>query len=174
MNGTVPAAPWSTALKVTSAIATLLILAVSYGAWRAVPQTGAARPFGTVVACLPAAVALGALLWIVTGYEIDADRLRVRRLLWTTTIRFERAVRAWQDPHATRGALRVFGNGGLYSFSGIFWSKRLGRFRLFATDLARCVVLVSPGRIVVVSPADPEQLLEHIRWLFPEVKGRED
>ena len=168
-----PAAPWSTLLKVVSAISTAILLAVSYAAWRAAPPVGLAHDVGTAVAWVPLAVALGALLFVVTGYEIDASELRVRRLLWTTRIPLNGVKNAWSDPDVIKGSLRVFGNGGLFSFTGLFWSKRIGRYRLYATDLKRSVMLVLADRIVVVTPADPEAFLQQVRILFPGVQGRD-
>jgi hypothetical protein len=167
-----PAAPWSTLLKVTSAVSTLLLAGVSYGAWRAAPAAGLAHTVGTAVAVVPSAVAFGALLFVVTGYEVDAQRLRVGRLLWATTFSLAGLSRVWKDPDVIKGSLRVVGNGGLLSFSGLFWSRRLGRYRLYATDLKRSVVLVTPERILVVSPEDPDEFLRHIQMLFPGVQGR--
>ncbi len=168
-----PAAPWSTLLKAVSALSTLLLLAVAYAAWRAAPPTGLAHAVGRAAVCVPSAVALGALLFVVVGYEVNAGELRVRRLLWTTALRLEAVNHVWQDPEAVKGSLRIFGNGGLFSFSGVFWSKRLGRYRLFATDLKRCVVLVLTDRVVVVTPTDPEAFIQHIRALFPSTQGRD-
>src|SRR5712692_3073565 len=168
-----PAAPWSTSLKVLSAASTVILVGVSYAAWRATPRAGLTHDVGTAVACVPLAVALGALLFVVNGYEVDGDRLRMRRLLWATTVRLEGLTRAWKDPDVIKGSLRVFGNGGLYSFSGIFWSKRLGRYRFYATDLRRCAVLVTPRQVVVVSPADPDAFLLSMQTLFPNVQGRD-
>lgn len=170
-----PAAPWSKLLKAVSAVSTLVLLAVTYAAWRAAPPglTGLAHVVGIAVACIPFAVALIALLFVVVGYEVDANELRVRRLLWTTTLRLKGVNHLWQDPEVVKGSLRVIGNGGLFSFSGVFWSKRLGRYRIFATDLKRCVVLVPTDRVVVVTPADPDAFIQHIRTLFPSARGRD-
>jgi Bacterial PH domain len=167
-----PAAPWSTLLKVTSAASTLILAGVSYAAWRAAPAFGFAHTVGNAVAWVPISVALGALLFVVTGYEVDAQQIRVGRLLWATTFPLTGLSRAWKDPDVIKGSLRVVGNGGLFSFSGLFWSRRLGRYRLYATDLKRSVVLVTPERILVVSPEDPDEFLRHIQMLFPEVQGR--
>ena len=167
-----PAAPWSTLLKVASALSTLLLAGVSYAAWRAAPATGLAHAVGTAVAVVPIGVALSALLFMVTGYEVDAQRLRVGRPLWATAFPLEGLSRAWKDPDVIKGSLRVVGNGGLFSFSGLFWSRRLGRYRLYATDLKRAVVLVTPERILVVTPADPDEFLRHIQMLLPGVQGR--
>jgi hypothetical protein len=170
-----PAAPWSGLLKAVSAFTTLLLLAVTYAAWRAAPPglTGLAYVIGIAVPCIPLAVVLVALLFVVVGYEVDATELRVRRLLWATTLRLNGVNHVWQDPEVIRGSLRVVGNGGLFSFSGVFWSKRLGRYRIFATDLKRCVVLVLTDRVLVVTPADPEAFIQHIRALFPTAQGRD-
>jgi len=168
-----PAAPWSGLLKAISAVSTLLLLGVAYGASRAAPPAGLAHVVGIAVACIPLTVALVALPFVVVGYEVDAKELRVRRLLWNTTLNLKGVNRVWQDPEVIRGSLRVIGNGGLFSFSGLFWSKRLGRYRIFATDLKRCVVLVLTDRVVVVTPADPDAFIQHIRGLFPSAQGRD-
>jgi PH (Pleckstrin Homology) domain-containing protein len=168
-----PAAPWSTLLKITSAVSTLILLGVSYAAGRAAPPADLAHDVGMLVAWLPLTVPLGALLFVVRGYEIDGNELRVRRLLWTTRVPLKGVKNAWQDPDVIKGSLRVFGNGGVFSFTGLFWSKRFGRYRLYATDLKRAVVLVLTDRIVVVTPADPEAFLQQVRTLFSNVQGRD-
>jgi hypothetical protein len=152
-----------------SVIATAIVLAVSYAAVRAIPPSGFAHKFGIGVACFPPAVLVGAALFIVRGYEVDRDFLRIERLLWPTVFRLDGITRLWQDPAVLKGSLRLFGNGGLYSFSGVFYSKRLGRYRLFATDWRNAVVLVLPERIVVVTPADASSFVESVRALFPHV-----
>jgi hypothetical protein len=166
------AAPWSTLLKVTSAVSTLLLAGVSYAAWRVAPAAGLAHFVGIAVALTPVTIALGALLFVVSGYEVDTQQLEVRRLLSVTTFPLAGLSRAWKDSEVIKGSLRVVGNGGLFSFSGLFWSRRLGRYRLYATDLKRCVVLVTPQRVLVVSPADPDEFLRHIQMIFPGAQGR--
>lgn len=40
------------------------------------------------------------------------------------------------------GAIRLFGSGGYFGFTGWFWSRRLGRFRCFASTLNRPLVRI--------------------------------
>lgn len=169
-----PSAPWPASLKAISAAATLLLLAVGYAAARSVPPpaAGIAHSVGWIVACVPPAVALGALLFVVRGYEIDRSRLRVQRLLWFSEIRLGGLKQVWHDPRATEGSLKVAGNGGLFSFTGVFRNKTLGRYRAFATDPKRAVVLVLPGRTVVVTPADPNAFVQHVRVIHPQTQGK--
>jgi hypothetical protein len=51
---------------------------------------------------------------------------------------------------------------GSFSFTGLYRSRELGLYRLFATDLSRAVVLLLPRRTVVVTPASPEAFVEHL------------
>ncbi len=66
------------------------------------------------------------------------------------------------EPDALRGSLRIFGNGGGFSFSGFYYSKRLGSFRAFVTDRRRTVVLRYANRRVVLSPATPEDFVQDL------------
>lgn len=102
-------------------------------------------------------------LCTVRGYELTANSPGVRRLLWTTRLPLAGLQSASADADALRSTLRLCGNGGIFSFSGLFWSRRLGRYRLFATDPARAVVLRLARRTVVISPDRPEEFLRSLR-----------
>jgi len=162
------AAPWSTALKVMSLLGTVVLCAVSYAAFRAIPTpTGFTHHFGLGVALIPLVVLIASLFFVVRGYSVDARHLIVERLVTTTRIPLAGLTRAWIDPSACKGSIRVFGNGGLFSFSGWFYSKRLGRYRLFATDFRHAVVLGLPRGNVVISPAAPHAFIEHLQRVVP-------
>jgi len=61
-----------------------------------------------------------------------------------------------RDSKVLRRAVKLWGNGGLGAIRGKYWSKRIGKFDAFLTDTDHAVVLRWPGRIVAVSPSDPE------------------
>ena len=67
------------------------------------------------------------------------------------------------DPEAMRGAHMTFGSGRFADFFRTFRSDRLGRFRAFATDHDRAVVLRFADHTVVVTPADPAGLAASLR-----------
>ena len=162
------AAPWPTSLKVLSLIGTIIVLAVSCGAYRAIPApAGFTHDFGLVVAFIPLAALIGAVLLVVRGYTVEPRQLSVQRLLSSTTISLSGLTRVWADPGVCKGSLRIFGNGGLFSFSGWFQNERLGRYRLFATDMRNAVVLQFPARVIVVSPADPHAFVRHLHTVVP-------
>lgn len=166
------AAPWPTSLKVVSTIATLVLLVATGVLHGAVPRgtrVPFAESFGTLVVLVPPVILAVALLFLVRGYELDATGLYVERLLWRTRIPLAGLRRAWHDPAALRRSLRLFGNGGLYSITGIFQNATIGRYRAFVTDPRRAVVLRFESRTVALSPAEPDALLAHLRTVAPGV-----
>jgi hypothetical protein len=167
------AAPWPTSLKAVSAIGTTVLVGVGYATARAIPRgtrVPFAETFGTLVSFVPPLIALVAVLFVVRGYEVGPGELRVGRLLFSTTIDLSGLSRAWHDPSAMTGSLRMFGNGGLYSITGLFQSPSLGRYRAFVTDPKRSVVLRLPDRTVVISPVDPFSFLQQLSTVVPGVE----
>lgn len=149
-------APWSAVLRVI----TLLVLALLVGAAVTVlvtPQPASSAAVGRWVAfgAVPAGILIAAL-FTIRGYVLGPGELRVRRLLWDTCIPLAGLQRAEANPAAARASIRVWGNGGFFSFSGWYYNRQLGRYRMLVTDPARGVVLHFAGRRpLVVSPADP-------------------
>jgi hypothetical protein len=56
----------------------------------------------------------------------------------------------------------LFGNGGLFSFTGLFRNRSLGTYRAFLTDLHRTVVLHFSKRTVVLSPSAPDDFVHDV------------
>ncbi len=161
-------APWPTALKLISFLGTGALVGAGYAAYRAIPTpSGFTHAFGLGVALVFPAIAVVALLFMVTGYHVSHDALCVQRPLWSTHISLVGLASVGHDATVCRRSLRVFGNGGLYSFTGVYWNRTLGRFRLFATDLRRAVVLEVQRQVVVVTPAEPDALVAYLGQLFP-------
>ena len=162
-------APWSASLWLVSLISVVILLFVCtfvgsrVPAW---PWGGLPRAFAIY---LPLIILLGAALFVIRGYELTSTELRVQRLLWLTTISLSGLERAWHDPNAMAWSLRLFGNGGLFSISGLFRNRTLGNYRAFATYPKRAVVLAFAGRKIVVTPENPEMFLRELGTL----KGKE-
>lgn len=154
------------ALKVTSGIGTLLLLAAWYGTATGVPPGGIAHSVLSVITWLPPVLLWVALLFVVRGYDVDARGLHVRRLLWSTRVPLKGLIRVWHDPTAVKGSTRVFGNGGMFAFTGVYGSDQLGRYRAFGTDLSRAVVLQLRGRTVIVTPAAPQDFVRYVSRAF--------
>jgi hypothetical protein len=112
---------------------------------------------------LPLAVLVLALPFVVRSYTLNDRELIVHRLGHRTVIPLSALTAVDGRPDALRGSLRVFGNGGLFSITGWFWNRELGRYRAFVTDPDRAVVLSFADRRVVVSPHDPQAFIVQLR-----------
>lgn len=153
-------ARWSGLLIGMTVAASLILVALTV--WLQVPL---GTPFGMLVRLLPLAILVGSVLFTIRGYELSGSELWIRRLWWSTVVDLGGLEAVAADPAATRGSIRTFGNGGLFSFSGWFRNKTLGSYRAWITDHRNAVVLRFPRRTLVVSPSDPAAFVERVKQL---------
>ena len=113
-------------------------------------------------AWLPVLLMAGCLPFVVRSYAITEDAILIRRLWWTTRLDRMTLKSAEVVPDAMRGSIRTCGNGGGFSITGWYWSKRLGAYRAFVTDLNRTVVLRLGKRTVVLSPDEPAEFVREL------------
>ncbi|WP_323844727.1 PH domain-containing protein [Microbulbifer magnicolonia] len=111
----------------------------------------------SVAILLPPAILVLSALFAIRGYGVEDCTLLILRPGWKTRIPLQDLAEVKVDPEAMRASIRLFGNGGLFGIIGLFRNERLGRYRAFATDSARAVVLRFPARTLVVTPDRPEQ-----------------
>jgi hypothetical protein len=154
-------APWGTSLIVMSVLATLLFLGITV--WLPpLPSPAHGGAVGMWLRSLPLALLLGCALFTVRGYTITPDAILVHRLLWATRLPRAGLLSADFVPNAMCKSLRTFGNGGLFSFTGFYWSKTLRSYHAYVTDLHRTVVLRYERRTIVISPDEPEDFVIEI------------
>lgn len=157
-------APWSVGLKRISIVSiSLLAIATLIGvlAWR---QTG--EPAALIAIVLPPMIVLLCACNIVKGYVLSGDAIVVERLGWSTRLSLEDLRGVGGDSEAMSSSLRLFANGGLLSYTGYFWNRKLGRYRAFATDPSRAIVLTYPKRKVVITPDDPQRFIVRARTIL--------
>jgi len=154
-------APWGRALIVISGLLVFLSIASLVG----LPMLLANVPQGMALWApwLLPAIVLCCLPFMIRGYAITEDAILIRRLFCTTRLDRNGLKSAEVVPKAMGRSLRTFGNGGGFSFTGWYWSKSLGFYRAFVTDLNRTVVLRFGNRTVVVSPDDPVEFVNELK-----------
>jgi hypothetical protein len=155
-------APWSRSLRLVSGASTAMLLSVALLGLFVVPgRPTFARP---LMVALPLFILIASLPFMVRGYAITGAAIQVRRLMWSSPLPLEGLVAVTGEPEGLRGAVRIFGNGGLFGISGWFWSRRLGRFRAYATDPGRVVLLrYRDGKKVIVTPGDVQHFIVCLR-----------
>lgn len=117
------------------------------------------------VALVPISLLVGSIPFAVLGYRLDGDRLLVVRPFWVTEISLYGLRSAEYIPGAMKGSLRTFGNGGMFSITGWYYSKALGKYRTWVTDMNLTVVLRYDDRTLMVSPEDPTRFAAEVAKL---------
>jgi len=120
---------------------------------------------GNLYIAAAGAVLIGACYaWSPRGYSIAERSILIDRLIGTVRISLDgvrEARRATADDFT--GCIRLFGNGGLFGYYGLFRTSRLGKSHWYLTNRASAVVVVTPEKTVLVSPQDPERFLAVLR-----------
>lgn len=157
MNSLTFKAPWGKTLRWMSAFSVVLLLGIFITIW-VVDKSPASR-FALLL--LPALL-IGTALFVIREYTIEPRELLIRRLLWTTRLPLVGLKSAAFQPKVMRGSLRLFGNGGMFSFTGWYRNRALGLYRAFVTDLNQTVILRFEKKTVVISPENPERFAAEI------------
>ncbi|HTX36465.1 MAG TPA: PH domain-containing protein [Bryobacteraceae bacterium] len=120
------------------------------------------------------AVLIGGLIvalayaWSPRGYTVAGRAVTVRRLIGKARIPLDgirEARTATQDD--LRGAIRLFGNGGLFGYYGIFRTMRLGKCSWYLTNRSEAIVVITSAKTALFSPVDREGFLAAIRATVP-------
>jgi transcriptional regulator with XRE-family HTH domain len=141
--------PLGKSVRITTVITTAVMIAASFLPVWQIP----AILYVIYVICL---------LYSVQGYAIEGKTLIVKRLLWKTRIPFEGLTGVEALEGAMRHSLRLFGNGGLFAYTGYFRNTTIGGYKAYVTDLNRTVVLRFGEKTIVVSPDSPDAFVRAV------------
>jgi hypothetical protein len=106
------------------------------------------------------------------GYIVSEGVVLVKRLLGNARISLQgfREVRA-ADRNDLRGCLRLFGDGGLFGYYGLFRTSKLGKCSWYVTNRDKAVVLIAGDKTVVLSPDDVNGFVAAVRTSIPVPEG---
>jgi hypothetical protein len=156
-------ARWGVPLKLVSLIGSALCLGVSGLCFFSMSRTPIPRFMPALVAGIPLSILLIAAFFTVRSYRISGNTLFIHRPGWATRVSLDRLVSIEHDPSAMKGSIRIFGNGGLFSFSGSFRNRKLRSYRAYVTDVKNAVVIKLPSGVLVVSPDSPDRFVDAVR-----------
>ncbi|MHB1082410.1 MAG: PH domain-containing protein [Prosthecobacter sp.] len=153
-------APWDRTLLIISIFMTLMTIgtAIVLTLGRQMPPflSLPALPSRALVIAAVLLIPLGALPFMIRGYVLTKDGILIKRLWWNTVLPFAEMRSVEVEPLALSHSFRTCGNGGMFSFTGFYWSRQLGHFRAYVTDQNRTVIVHMNNRTAVLSPDDPE------------------
>ena len=79
----------------------------------------------------------------------------------------------WTIPEERQFGIRLWGNGGLFSATGIFWSRSYGVFHAYVTASGPggLVMVETPGKKIVISPEHPQKFVQY--WRESQTSSRQ-
>ena len=171
MNTTmVFSAPWGRSLKMSTAMTVFILIVIPIvGFLIRLPHTLLLHKHvvGVIVLCcmilIPLSIIIGTALFMVRGYAITNDKLFIQRLVWRTIIDMNHLKTVEINPDAIKKSTQVFGNGGVFSFTGKFRNEQLGVYRAYATNPDLAVILNFSDKVIVVTPDNPNIFAEQLR-----------
>ena len=121
--------------------------------------------------------AIGAVGWLVVavcyaysplGYVVSERSISVRRLIGRVRIPLEgvREIRA-AAADDFRGCIRLWGNGGMFGYYGLFRTAKLGKCTWYVSNRSKAVVLITEAKTIVFSPDDVDGFLAAVRAEAP-------
>ena len=155
-------APWGKPLRIISLISGILLIGMSFLLFFVLNRAPDSNAVAIVAPWIPLLIVATAAVFIVRRYQLSGDILIIHRLGWSNQYDLSQLVSISHDPAAVKGSIRNFGNGGLLSFSGIFWNKTLGSYRAYATDWSKTLVIKLPNRVLVITPDNPEEFIKAV------------
>ena len=154
-------APWGMPLKVLTAFSVLVLAGVTAIGSFTGPQE--LLVWKASMVWTPTLVLVIGFFFQIRAYDLTSEFLFVRRPGWSSTINLSGLVSAEADPAAMAKSIRLIGNGGMFCFAGLFRNKKLGTYRMFATEPKLAVVLRFPSRTLVITPDRPDEFVADIR-----------
>lgn len=121
-----------------------------------------------IVGSVALLVLAGAFAYSPRGYAVGGGKVVVRRLIGDVTFSLDGLSEARPSGgNDMRGCIRLWGNGGLFGYYGLFRTSGLGRCTWYLTNRRRAVVLVTDRKTALFSPDDTEGFLAAIRAEAP-------
>ena len=141
-------APMSSAIKVITGLVLVMIVVIFIAA---------VKVCGLLLGgAVLATVAVFCYLYAPIAYELTGDQLTVQFRLGQKV--FNAVTRCSTLTARPPMGLRLWGNGGLFAATGIFWNKAYGVYRAYVTS-ARYqdfVLVETRTQKILISPEDPE------------------
>jgi hypothetical protein len=156
---TYPVAPMSLLIKIISAAVLILNAALVVASF--------VSHWALISAALLAAITLGCYLRAPVAYEASPNGLTI--LFRPGSKQFGPITKAGRVEKLADRSIRLWGNGGLFAGTGIFWNGTWGIFRAYVTtsDRENMVLVETQSGKVSVSPNDPVEFIAALTKIIP-------
>jgi hypothetical protein len=98
------------------------------------------------------------------GYAIQERTIVVKRLIGNARISLDGVSELRKaDADDFRGCIRLFGDGGLFGYYGLFRTSKLGKCWWYVTNRSNAMIVITGAKTVVISPDDVDGFIAAIR-----------
>lgn len=144
------------------AIVAAITAGLGAAAWSSLSRGDPKGWIPLALAAVMLALPLGTWLLSPRRYVLDRGVLTVERLLLPVRILVEEIHSIEPvDAAMVRHAIRVAGSGGGFGYYGLFWSPKVGLFRVYAGRREEVILLrLTDGRRIMIAPDPVEAFVE--------------
>jgi hypothetical protein len=103
-------------------------------------------------------------LFSVGEYVLESDGLLIKRKIFPIKIKYEEVKKVSRlDFKDIKSSVRIFGNGGLFGFYGIFRNKSIGNYRACFSNFSDMVLIETDKKKFVISPQNPDIFIDYLK-----------
>src|SRR5580693_3113029 len=100
---------------------------------------------------------------------VDNNSITIERKMKPVTIPFTeiKTIRQLQKEEMA-GAIRTFGNGGVYGYTGLYYNKKMGSMTWYCTQRKNYVLIEkADGKKLIVTPDNAEDMMQYLHTINP-------
>jgi len=161
-------AKWSIELKTITAISLLSMLLPVLIISKTVPHVMGNTFILIFTTIIPITIIAFTASHIIIKYEIDNTQILIQRLTSSKSITISdiKSINIINQA-ILRGSYRIFGIGGLFTFSGKYKNKELGTYNMFATNLKSPVVITMKEKEnIIITPKNPVEFIQCVNEIL--------
>lgn len=117
--------------------------------------------------------AMGLTAWLTRalapkGYALDDLELKIDRDMRPIAVPVRDITEVFKlEDGLLNRSLRLLGTAGFYGYYGLFWHRKLGKYRAYATRRAGLVGVRTASTLYALSPDDPDDFMVSLGALLP-------
>lgn len=148
-----PAAPLTLSIKIISGI--IIAMTIAFYVFGILHQS----PL-LAVAVFLTLIVIYCYLSAPIAYQIENNQLKIISRMGSKTFGPITNISKIDEPNK-KLTLRLWGNGGLFAATGIFWNKEYGVFRAYVTtsDKSKLLLIETTETKIIISPADRNKMI---------------
>lgn len=118
-----------------------------------------------LILVIPLSISLFLFPFSPRAVGVDSNGIYIRRIIGLKRITHDSIINVrLPEQEEMRGAIRTFGNGGLFGYTGYYRNSKVGSMLWYCTRRSNYVLVIrATGPVVVITPDDPKGFLDHYK-----------